>query len=173
MLKMANPNLAARWRLVVAGWDDGGHAAGLKSLARELGLSQREVLFHGPRFGKDKAALLTHADAFILPSYSEGFPMAVLEAWSYSLPVFMTQECNMPEGFAVDAAMEITTEPAELAQRLGDLMTMSENERRAMGAAGRRLVEDRFTWDRITADMHEVYNWVLGGGPPPSCVMTD
>ena len=35
----------------------------------------------------------------ILPSFSEGLPMAVLEAWAYGLPVLMTDHCNLPEGF--------------------------------------------------------------------------
>jgi hypothetical protein len=42
-----------------------------------------------------------------LPSFSEGLPMSVLEAWSYGLPVVMTPECNLPEGFACGAALEI------------------------------------------------------------------
>jgi hypothetical protein len=46
--------------------------------------------------GADKNAALAHANAFILPSYSEGLPMTVLEAWANGLPVFMTRECNLP-----------------------------------------------------------------------------
>lgn len=164
--------VAADWRLLVAGWDDGGHLAALERQAEELGITDR-VAFPGPLFGKQKVQALASATAFILPSFSEGLPMAVLEAWSYRLPVLMTGECNIPEGFAAGAAIEVTTEPTHLAQRLCNLMTMPEAERDAMGEAGRRLVEDRFTWDRVAAEMHEVYTWVLGGGPPPSCVMTD
>lgn len=99
--------------------------------------------------------------------------MAVLEAWSYCLPVLMTRACNLPEGFAAGAAVEITTAPEQMAEALGGFLAMTDAERRVMGAAGRRLVEQRFTWDRVAAEMHEVYTWVLGGGPPPSCVVTD
>jgi len=68
------------------------------------------VSFLGPAFGETKDALLRSASAFILPSFSEGLPMAVLEAWSYRLPVLMTDHCNLPEGFAANAAIRIGTE---------------------------------------------------------------
>jgi hypothetical protein len=42
-----------------------------------------------------------------------------------------------------------------------------------MGAAGRRLVENRFTWARVATEMHAVYDWILGSGPRPSIVAVD
>lgn len=162
----------ADWRLQVTGWGNSDYVATMRRLATTLDLDT-SVTFTGPLYGEEKALAFRTATGFILPSFSEGLPMAVLEAWSYGLPVLMTRECNLPEGFALGAAIEITTEPAELAHRLRDLMTMSEDERHAMGQAGRRLVEQRFTWDRVAAELQEVYTWVLGGGPPPSCMITD
>jgi glycosyltransferase involved in cell wall biosynthesis len=163
---------AASWRLQITGWGDPAYVAAMQELARELDL-ERRVTFTGPLFGEAKARAFRNAAAFVLPSFSEGLPMAVLEAWSYGLPVLMTRECNLPEGFAVGAAVHIETHPEAMAKSLAAFMTSPASERRAMGDAGRRLVEDRFTWDRVAAEMHEVYTWVLGGGPPPACVMTD
>jgi hypothetical protein len=39
-----------------------------------------------------------------------------------------------------------------------------------MGARARRLVEERFTWNRVGEQMREVYQWILGGGRKPSCL---
>ena len=50
------------------------------------------------------------------------------------------------------------------------MMGMTEEERRAMGARGRALVEERFTWPKVAAQMVEVYKWILGGGPRPEGV---
>ena len=60
-------------------------------------------MFPGPVFGADKEAAFRCADAFILPSHSEGLPIAVLEAWSYGLPVFMTRAQGRQHKRAVKA----------------------------------------------------------------------
>jgi poly(glycerol-phosphate) alpha-glucosyltransferase len=132
---------------------------------------QSSVIFFGPAFGDDKKSLLRNADAFILPSFSEGLPMSVLEAWSYKLPVVMTPECNLPEGFAAEAAIRIETGTESIFQGLNSLFSMSASDLQAMGARGRSLVEERFTWKTVAAQMREVYDWMLGGGNVPSSVI--
>lgn len=186
--------LDAPWQLVIAGWDQGGHEAELMKLCEEIGLSfgqqkhknhkggdqaldprlstlDSDVIFYGPAFGEEKQALLRRADAFVLPSFSEGLPMSVLEAWSYRLPVVMTPECNLPEGFATNSAIRIETGVESIARGLDQLFSMSDPDLSTMGAKGRALVEERFTWQTIAAQMREVYDWMLGGGATPSSVI--
>lgn len=157
------------WNLQVAGWDDGGHLPALKKKVSELGLDG-SVEFTGPTFGEEKRAILRGASAFILPSFSEGLPVSVLEAWSYARPVLMTEFCNLPEGFQVGAALRIQPESASIAQGLKELAAMSDAERIELGAAGRQLVEKQFTWGRIAESMKAVYAWCRDGGTPPNCV---
>ena len=95
--------------------------------------------------------------------------MSVLEAWAYGLPVVMTPECNLPEGFASHAALEIRSGEGSFQgsdfsfqQGLRTLLEMSDHERAAMGVRGRRLVEDRFTWPKVAAQMLGLYEDVLG-----------
>jgi glycosyltransferase involved in cell wall biosynthesis len=161
------PELAARWRLVIAGWDDGNHAESLVTHARSLGLS--DVMFPGPVFGEEKDSLYAHADAFILASYSEGSPMAVLEAWAHNLPVFMTRGCNLPEGFAEGAAIEITTDPQDIAKTLFSYLGTSDLAE--IGKRGHALVQKRFSWPTIAKDLQAVYAWLAGRGQRPECVM--
>ena len=169
------------WQLVVAGWDQVGHERELMELCEELGIrverrqssvegqqSDADILLWGPSFGKDKEDLLCSADAFILPSLSEGLPMSVLEAWAYGLPVVMTPECNLPEGFAAEAAILIETGVEPIEQGLNALFSMSDEDRCSMGQRGRGLVKERFTWQAVARQMGEVYDWMLGGGAPPS-----
>jgi poly(glycerol-phosphate) alpha-glucosyltransferase len=40
-----------------------------------------------------------------------------------------------------------------------------------MGGAGRALVEEQFTWPKVAAQMKEVYEWMLGGGTRPGCLV--
>ncbi len=96
--------------------------------------------------------------------------MVVLEAWAYGKPVLMTPECNLPEGFAAGAALQIGTTPETIATGLNELMEMSEDERVTMGARGRALVAEKFSWPRIGEQMRAVYEWVLGGGDEPDYV---
>jgi glycosyltransferase involved in cell wall biosynthesis len=120
-----------------------------------------DVLFYGPAFGEEKEALLRSAEAFILPSFSEGLPMSVLEAWSYGLPVVMTPECNLPEGFACGAALEIRSGEGSFQDGMRILIEMTNQERAAMGMRGRRLVEERFTWPKVAAKMKKIYESLL------------
>jgi glycosyltransferase involved in cell wall biosynthesis len=190
-----------RWQFAIAGWDQGGHVAELRRLCVELGLTHADVsaeayvaraapdafvpvprsgaahlnlpavVFLGPAFGETKDALLRAADAFILPSFSEGLPMAVLEAWAYQLPVLMTDSCNLPAGFSSGAAVLIGTDVKSMAYELKSLLSSPQATRQSMGKNGRRLVVERFSWPQAAAQMKEIYEWVLGGGAKPTSIV--
>lgn len=160
---------AADWELVIAGWDQGSHQQDLLTLVETLGISN-SVHFVGPQFGDEKSTSYSYADAFVLPSYSEGLPMVVLEAWSYGLPVVMTPECNIPEAFQHGSAIEVATNFESISGGLDRLFNLTSTQRLEMGARGRSLVEDRFVWSVIGSQMAGVYDWILGSGPRPACV---
>lgn len=183
------PSTSNEWRFVIAGWDQGGHEAELKQLCTEIGLAHVDipssvftanrqgpsenypsVIFLGPTFGHEKDTLLRSASAFILPSFSEGFPMSVLEAWSYRLPVLMTEHCNMPGGFTAGASLRIGTSVESIAEGMVQFLKSRHSDLQSLGINGRTLVEHQFTWPMIAAQLKEVYEWVLGGGGKPGCV---
>ena len=130
--------------------------------SRRLPLPDVVVVFFGSAFGEEKEVLLRSAEAFILPSFSEGLPMSVLEAWAYGLPVLMTPECNLPEGFAFGAALEIRSGEGSFQNGMRTLIEMTDQERAGMGLRGRRLVEEKFTWSKVAAQMRRLYEEVLG-----------
>lgn len=160
------------WRLAIIGWDDGDHVSALRDQIRQHGLGDRIAIL-GPAYDDEKDAAFRHADGFILPSFSEGLPMAVLEAWSYALPVLMTPHCNLPAGFEHDAAHNIKPTPDDIADGLRKLARASAAERTKMGQNGRALVESQYTWSQIARSMRKVYRWVLGTDPRPDCVYVD
>ncbi|HEX4641357.1 MAG TPA: glycosyltransferase, partial [Chthoniobacterales bacterium] len=162
----------SEWVLVIAGWDQNNHEAQLKEQARELGLKE-SVHFAGSLFGAQKAGAYRNADAFILPSLSEGLPMVVLEAWACAKPVVMTRECNLPEGFAAGAALATGKTAEAIAETLGELFEMSESERKQMGERGRALVSEKFLWPKIAGEMKSICDWAVGGGDLPPCVRCD
>jgi poly(glycerol-phosphate) alpha-glucosyltransferase len=161
----SHPSAAKNWILAIAGWGRTAYEQKLQELA-----AGSSVVFVGAQFGVEKNACYRGCDAFILPSLSEGLPMAVLEAWAHAKPVLMTPECNLPEGFATGAALQIGTSPEEIAAGLKQLAEMSDDDRRAMGARGRTLVATKFSWPQIGDQMRSVYDWVLDGGGIPQSV---
>jgi len=165
----SHPSILNSWMLAIAGWDQGGHEAQLRQLTTDLRLLT-SVIFLGPRFGAERDACYRACDAFVLPSLSEGLPMTVLEAWAYAKPVLMTSECNLPEGFVAGAALQTGTTSKQIAARLKQLIEMSDDDRKAMGARGRALVAETFSWPRIGEQMRWVYEWVLGGGTAPETI---
>jgi glycosyltransferase involved in cell wall biosynthesis len=168
-LRQQAPRLAGDWHLVIAGWDQNGHELELKSQAEALGVAEA-TLFPGPLFGPAKHAAYRYADAFVIPSTSEGMPTVVLEAWAYGLPVAMTPQCNLPDGFTRQAALKIETNPESIQQGLGELLSMNENSRKAMAERGRELVTTKFCWPEIARQIQAVYDWILGQGPRPESV---
>ena len=166
----SHPSARASWVLTIAGWPQGEYEAQLRQLTTDLGLLT-SVIFLGPRFGTEKNECYRACAAFIMPSLSEGLPMTVLEAWAYAKPVLMTPECNLTEGFAAGAALQIGTGPEEIAAGLKQLIEMSDDDRRAMGNRGRNLVATTFSWPRISEQMRSVYEWALGGGPTPEVIV--
>jgi poly(glycerol-phosphate) alpha-glucosyltransferase len=160
----------SEWILAIAGWQEGGHQEELQQLASEHRLGS-SVVFLGPQFGEAKSACYRECDAFILPSFSEGLPMVVLEAWSYAKPVVMTPECNLMEGFTARAALNIEPRTDSVAEGLRQLFELSDHERQAMGHRGLALVKDHFTWPKIASQMQAVYAWALGEGPQPECLL--
>jgi len=152
--------------LWIAGWDDHPEATVWRRRVAASRLSGI-ITFRGPVAGAEKDHLFRAARAFILPSHSEGLPMAVLEAWSHRVPVLMTEACHLPEGFACGAAGRIGTDPHSIAEGVRSLSHLETGERRQMGDAGRALVERAFTWSRVAARFAALYGWLLGSGEKP------
>jgi glycosyltransferase involved in cell wall biosynthesis len=136
------------WQLVIAGPDEGGHLAEARALAASLGI-ENQVLFTGLVRGEAKIRLLYSADLFVLPSFSEGFPMSVLEALACGLPVVATRESNVGDVMSCGAGWECDAGMDSLVGALGEALRASDSERRDRGVAGRRTVEERYRWRSI------------------------
>lgn len=170
VLKNEHKDVVNTWTIDVYGWDHENYLDEMKTLISDLHL-EKEIIFKGPVFGEDKQKALATADAFILPSHGEGLPISVLEAWSWELPVIMTDKCNIPEGFEAKAAIEITDDVESTAKGVLQLMTMSDENRIRMGKNGYDLVCREFTWDSVAIKMRELYQWLMGETNKPSFVM--
>ena len=169
IVKSTEPELIAKWNVRIAGWDQNGHTEELITLTKERGLTDT-VEFIGSVFRKDKERELCKANAFALTSFSEGLPMSVLEAWAYELPVLMTDYCNLPEGFEANAAIRVGTNYESIAEGLKTLFQMEDDRLIRIGRNGKKLVKQRFTWNKVAEQTLELYQWLLLGGNVPEFV---
>ena len=144
------------WHLVLVGPVDPAYQRELQGVI-DSGNAGGHVHMTGPLFGDERARAYASADAFVLPSLSEGLPMAVLEAFAAGLPALLTAQCNLPEAFAARCAIEIEPDAASIRCGLRRLFDLGDAERAAMGARARRLAADRFDWDVTARRFADLY----------------
>lgn len=147
-------SLTRDWELVIAGPDEQGYLAQVRRLASSLGLQDR-IVFTGPITGQAKNNLLHSADMFVLPSYSEGFSMSLLEAMACELPVIATHACNFPDISRTQAGWECDSVMDSLTETLKAALKTTASERRERGQNGRRLVEASYAWPTIVRQLEQ------------------
>lgn len=144
------------WRIRIVGPDQDNHTAELKQMCVELGVD-KDFDFVGPKYGDELVWEYSSADLFALPTHSENFGSVVIEALAQGVPVITTKGTPWQEleerkcGWWVDIGVEPLREALERAMALSDV------ERRAMGERGRKLVEEKYTWDAVVEKMLEGY----------------
>lgn len=154
--------------LLVAGNDDGARGP-FEARIASSGLSHR-VTFLGHVAAERARRTWAAADAFVLPSYSEGFSMAILEALANRLPVVITEACHFPELATSQGGITVKPNAVGVTRGLRELLERSPEERAELGRRGRALIESRYTWDQQARRLAEVYRWVIGGGAAPEAV---
>jgi glycosyltransferase involved in cell wall biosynthesis len=157
-----------RDHLVTAGPDSDNMRASLESMVNELDL-RSSVTFAGMMSGESKWAALAAATLFVLPSFSEGFSVAVLEALAMGLPSIVTLPCHIPEVAAHNCGWVVQPAVEPIQDALEKFLRLSSFEAISMGKRGRELASQRFHWSVVGKQMAEVYDW-LNGGPKPSTV---
>jgi glycosyltransferase involved in cell wall biosynthesis len=157
------------WQLAVAGIDDGGHQKRLVALASELRV-QDTVEFPGPKIGEAKLRYLATGDAFVHPSFSENFGIAVAEAMAAELPVVAT--VGTPWKCLADNRLGWWVEPTvdTLERTLREVMQTDPTVLADMGRRGREYVARTFAWPAIGAQMAACYDWLLGRASAPDCI---
>lgn len=146
--------------LVIAGPDEGGFGGTVHRWIRELDLASR-IVVTGPVAGEVRNGLLQQAEVFVLTSYSEGQPLAVLEALACGLPVLLTPASQVPEVGEGEAGLVVPATREAIAQGLSELLA-DEGKRRAMGARARELARGKFTWERAARQTLDLGRELVG-----------
>lgn len=141
-------------RLVIAG-PDGGEEAPFRERTRALGVAGRTHIV-GPLYGSSKWSALAGAACFCLPSRQEGFSVAVLEAMACGVPAVISDQCHFPELAEGGGGLVVPLDPRALGTALVRVLS-SPGLAGAMGASGRAMVSERYTWPRIAQAMLASY----------------
>jgi N-acetyl-alpha-D-glucosaminyl L-malate synthase BshA len=146
-----------RARLVMCG--DGPEREGAEKLAKDYGIAE-DVLFVGQV--PNIADYLSVADLLLLPSETESFGLAALEAMACETPVIATRGGGLPEvvrdgetGFLVEVGDTRT-----MAERAVELLS-DEKKRRVMGARGRAWAVERFNTEKVIPQYEKLYQRVV------------
>ena len=142
------------WKIVLAG---NGEIDQAKTLALEVGISDQIVLLG---WVKDEAKhkAFSEAKALCLPSYAEGFPMAVLDAWAYGLPVITTPVGGIPD-IAHDGENMLLFEPGDI-EKLSECLerVISDHELRSkLTEQSLLLAKTTFNLNTITNQLSNIY----------------
>lgn len=144
--------------LAIIGPDDEGLRPQLERLARELGIAPR-VRFTGPAYGPDRLAALAATDIWVLPSHTENFGVAVIEAMAAGLPVVISKEVNIARAAREAAAALICdVDPGDVAHQLRILLTSPAHVAR-LSENGRAFAA-RYEWSEVAPQMLAAYEFV-------------
>lgn len=150
-LKIVDERVAGDYRVTIAG--DGPLADQVERLAA----SHDHVEYAGYVSEERKRAILEAGSIFVLPSYAEGLPIAVLEGMAGGNAIVSTRVAGIPD--VIDDRNGILVEsgaPDRLADALVRLLESPDRVER-MARRNRRLVEERYCWERTTDRLVEIY----------------
>lgn len=162
--------LGAKPRLTIAG--SGPEDRQLRQYATDLGLTD-DVAFVGPVIGEDKARLLGRADVFVLASYNEGLPYALLEGMAAGAPVLTTSVGAIPD-VVVEGVHGLLVPPRNAVAIARAIVTLaSDRELLArMGAECRARIVRGYSTERLARDFCRLYAELSAGEPRQARVGT-
>ena len=146
------------WNIVFAG---NGEIEQGKAIAMDLCI-ESQCKFLGWVNGEQKDKAFKEASIFCLPSYAEGFPMAVLDAWSYGLPVITTPVGGIPD-VAVNNENLLVFSPGDI-EALADCMErlIADKELyQKIQKASVDFADKRFSMSEINRQIGDLYKRIL------------
>ena len=130
------------------------------TVASGLGIADK-VTWLGFISGVHKLQALAAADILVLPSYSENFGVAVIEAMAAGLPVVISDQLGISDDVGeAQAGLIVNTDPASVGEAINLLLSDPERRNR-MGTNAKQLVFDKFSLDFTTSRLIHIYEEVV------------
>lgn len=152
--------LREKFVCVLVGPDYRGNANKYLSLCEALNCRDN-FDYIGPLYGQAKYDAMESADVFTLPSFTEGFSMALLDAMACGKPSFLTSGCSMNYFMQNNFFVRCEPYPQDIVRGLEELLAR-QSEWAAMGGNARRMIEEEFNWPTIVDIMLSNYARITG-----------
>ena len=121
----------------------------------------KDVIFTDMLIGEDKISAYRESDVFVLPSYSENFGMAVVEAMACGLPVIITKGVGISkEVEKAGAGIVIEKDEKQLTEAILKILKNPQMGKE-MGQRGKKLVEIEFSSEKVAEKWIEEYNEII------------
>jgi glycosyltransferase involved in cell wall biosynthesis len=135
-----------------------------KEITREVfekAVEERELtdiaIYHGPKYGKDKISYFTNVDIFIHPTSNDCFPLTLLEAMQYKLPIITTNIGGIADivknnynGYICECE-----NPVSLANAIEDLLA-DKHQRIEFGENGYNMFKENFTLEKFNKNITQI-----------------
>ena len=132
----------------------------LKDEVRRLHLDNC-VEFIGFVSGKEKYDRLSKLSALMVPSTQENFGMIVPEALICGTPVYASLGTPWSELNDYNCGWWRDNSAETITQIILDILSMSDSELLAMGANGRKLIEEKYEQHKVACMMCRLYEWIV------------
>lgn len=147
-------------RLIICGEGDPVYVADLKQRAQELGIAEH-ITWAGFMQGEMRLAAFAAAELFVLPSYSENFGIALLEAMAAGLPCISTDQVALAVEAAADGAVcAVACEESALSEAMRSLLG-DTGERARLAKAAKQTAINRYSLKAMGAGLKDLYESVI------------
>ena len=144
------------WSVLIVGPSEDGEADRLRALIKETGVQR--VTIRGPVYGAEKTKLMASAGLFALPTHSENFAITVAESLMLEVPVVSSQGAPWSGLESEDCGLWVPIGATYMSDALRQMMSLSDKERRKMGARGRAWMLRDFSWASVVQRLRHFYD---------------
>lgn len=156
----ARSDLKKHLKLKIAGVNYSGYQEQMIKLTKTLKI-EKSIEFIGVIGGIKKTQYLANARLFILPSFSEGFSIALLEAAASKLPIIMTKFCNFHMLAENGGALETDGSEEELVEALNTIYQLNDRQLNEMSKLNFTFIQNNYTWTKIAEQYNEFTRWII------------
>jgi len=146
--------------LLIVGNDEAGYIRKVKKWVRGYGI-EKGVTFTGMLTGKEKLEAYAGSDIFTLPSYSENFAIATVEAMACGMPIVISNKVGICEEIKKNRVGIVVNTNAESLYNGINFLLENPELKTGMAINGRRFIEERYDINKVADMMIQVYDELI------------